>query len=304
MNLEKNWTTKEILMIGKSILLIQLVGFLLMTSACSSDSSGQLALKTLPGLPETTSPDLPFLPSLPADSGIPAAPMVFNYSWTNPDHPNFISFSLSSQSQTNQYYKRVDIYEDTMCSKLIDIVTPADLEDNLILWPAEPGVVNHIAVVETDINNVRRPCKVVASSSVDSDIIPPTTPSNLKVTYNWRTETQLEVNASWSASVDADSNINYTIYLIPDANGYAEPIASFSTTELSRKFIIKTGSLDRSAINKLYFHIVASDSSDNISPAVTDSGIYLGTEAAALDVKIAYIALGSSALNLIYREHV
>ena len=267
----------------KKLVILMLVNTaLLLTFGCSEDGASRKLTSELD-------------PSLTSPVAAPA-PMVFDISWSTAGNPNFISFSLTSQPETNKYYKRVDLYSDAKCQELIDILTPAELEANLVMWPANPGVVNHVAVIETDINNVRRACKVVASSSTVSDVIPPSSPENLTVNYNWLTNSSLEISASWSASQDNDSHVEYTVYVMADPNGYAQTLASLTTSQLNTKFILDTANL--SGIDRLYFRIVAADQANNISFATTDSGIYVGTAAPLVNIRIAYLYLGDSGLNI------
>lgn len=273
----------------KITLNVVMTGALLIFTGCAQDHAKSFGSAVLPELP----PQI----VAPVEPGIPATPMVFDVNWTSPDHPNQVSFTLSPSSKTNQYYKRIDLYSDVRCLELIDIVTPNDLEQNEIIWPAVPGVPNHISVIETDINGGRRACKVVASSSEVTDIIPPSPPENLKVSYKWLDSVSLEITASWSASLDKD-NVNYTIKMLSDPNGYSETLATLSTTELSTRFVVDTSGLDLATTDRLFFHIVAADPSNNISLSTTGSGIYIGNSAAAVNTKIAYLYRGQSGLMI------
>ncbi len=263
------------------------VVLLILTSACSPGREAFVpAANTVP----VVIPD----PSIVPD---PALDVVYDVTWNDPAYPNFTAFTLKAGVSSQLNLKRVDIYSDVQCLELIDIVTPELLESSVVLWPMNEGI-NHVATIETDNDDVRSPCKVVASSSTRTDIVPPVAPENFVVNYRWLTATKIEISASWSASANDPSGTEYTLYLIDEPNGYAAPLAAEYTTELSHTFIYTVDDPSLFLGTSIFLHLVANDQSNNIAPLISDSGFYIGSIAPTLNLTVTYLYRGETGLEI------
>lgn len=219
---------------------------------------------------------------------------AYEVSWTHPEYPNYISFSV--KPGVNLDYKRINIYTDTQCLDLVDIVTPEVLQSSAVMWPMSVGV-NHIATVVTTATDEKLPCQVVASSSTDWDYIPPESPKNFTVTYAWLSATSLQVTASWDAPTNNTSDVEYALYLIDEPNGYAAPFVAQYTNELSRTFIFEVDPALFSG-TAVFTHLLAHDQVGNYSPLISDPGFFIGTLPPVLEFDLKYLYRGESGVEI------
>lgn len=275
------------------------ITLVIVVSGCKKDE--EIASVTAPAVrpPTPVSPSQPPAnnntpPPVPA----PSTDMAYTVSWDNTYNAEGVSVTLQSNATNNANYKRIDIYADAACLELVNIVTPTSLVSNAVSWSIPQGVLSYVSVIETDTNDNMGYCKNISATQMDHDTIAPSAPSNFQVNYSWSNATTLAFTTDWAAASDNVSVVRYYIYVSTDPYSYDNPLASTSTTGLSKNFAFTITDPNMFAGSSVFLHIVAEDQDGNISQAITDSGYYVDTVAPSLNADAVYLNRGLTGIAI------
>lgn len=277
---------------------ITLVFFVSGCKEGATDSSS-VSLPTVAPVSPSQPPPVNNIPNnTPPSPPPPSTDMVYNVNWDTTYNAEGVSVTLQAHASNNANFKRIDIYSDDSCLNLVNIVTPANLVSNAVTWSIPQNVISYVSVIETDIYDSVSSCKNISATQMDSDTIAPSAPSNFQVNYSWSNATTLAFTTQWSAATDNVSVVRYYIYVSTDPNSYANPLASTSTTGLSRNFSFTITDSNMFYGSSVFLHIVAEDQDGNLSQAITDSGYYIDTVAPSLGANVAYLNRGLTGIAI------